>query len=120
MTTLGDTAFWILTALADGRRHGYAILRDVADSSGVAPKATTLYASLERLEQQGLVRADGDEIVDGRARRYFALTDAGILRLEAQAAEFEGRARAARAALVRTALARTAMPRLTQATAAWA
>jgi len=113
MATLGDTAFWILTALASGRRHGYAILREVADASGTAPKATTLYASLERLEQQGLIRADGDEIVDGRARRYFAVTDAGIRRLHVQAAEFEERARAAR-----TALSRPATPRLTRTAAA--
>jgi PadR family transcriptional regulator PadR len=107
--TLSDTAFWILTALADGRLHGYAILREVGQASGAAPKATTLYASLERLEQQGLIRADGDEIVDGRARRYFAVTDAGIQRLEAQAAELEERARAAR-----TALSRAVTPRLTR------
>ncbi|MGB4777532.1 PadR family transcriptional regulator, partial [Microbacterium sp.] len=105
MSTLGDTAFWILTSLADGRKHGYAILRDVAHAAGAAPKPTTLYASLERLEREGLVRADGDEIVNGRARRYFAVTDAGRHRLDARAAEFEERARVARTALHRGAKA---------------
>ncbi|WP_424445596.1 PadR family transcriptional regulator [Microbacterium sp. CH-015] len=111
MSTLGDTSFWILTSLAGGRKHGYAILRDVAQAAGVAPKATTLYASLERLEQQGLIRADGDEIVDGRARRYFVVTDTGRDGLDARAAEFEERARAARAALMRGARTRAVPPR---------
>ncbi|WP_454116446.1 PadR family transcriptional regulator [Microbacterium aurum] len=70
-----------------------------------------LYASLERLEQQGLIRADGDEIVDGRARRYFVVTDTGRDGLDARAAEFEERARAARAALMRGARTRAVPPR---------
>lgn len=102
MNTLADTGFWILTSLAAGRRHGYAVLRDVADAAGTAPKVTTLYATLERLERQGLIRSDGEEIVDGRARRYFALTEAGTARLEAETIALEARARAARAALAST------------------
>jgi DNA-binding PadR family transcriptional regulator len=44
-------------------------------------KIPTLYAALDRLERQGLVRPDGDEEVNGRTRRYFRLTDAGSARL---------------------------------------
>lgn len=99
--TLGTTAFWILTSLTRGRRHGYAILRDVNEASGDpdALKTTTLYATIERLQTRGLVTEDGDEIVDGRARRYYALTDTGRTRLAQEAADLERRARAARAAL---------------------
>ncbi|SFI36311.1 Transcriptional regulator PadR-like family protein [Microbacterium saccharophilum] len=105
MSTLADTGFWILTSLAGGRRHGYAILREVADGSGAGPKVTTLYATLDRLVQQGLIAADGEEIVDGRARRYFLLTDAGRRRLEEETQALEARARAARAALAHPAVA---------------
>jgi len=109
-TALGDAAFWILTTLVDGRRHGYAVVRAVAEASDgrVTLKATTLYATLERLEAAGLVAADGDEIVDGRARRYFRLTDEGRTRLEAEVAQLEARARAARQALGAPRIARTA------------
>lgn len=99
--TLGTTAFWILTSLTQGRRHGYAILRHVDEASGDpgALKTTTLYATIERLQARGLVIEDGDEIVDGRARRYYALTDTGRSRLEDELADLERRASAARAAL---------------------
>jgi len=99
--TLGTTAFWILTSLTAGRRHGYAILRDVDEASGDpgALKATTLYATIERLLARGFVNEDGDEIVDGRARRYYVLTDTGRTRLELEIADLEKRATAARRAL---------------------
>lgn len=98
---LETTAFWILTSLTEGRRHGYAILRHVDEASGDpgSLKTTTLYATIERLQTRGLVVDDGDEIVDGRARRYYALTDTGRTRLEEELADLENRASAARRAL---------------------
>lgn len=96
--TLSPTSFWILTSLANGRRHGYDILREVeaASSGSAAMKVTTLYAALERLERDGLIRADGEEVVGGRARRYFALEDAGGAALAAEVAVLENQARVAR------------------------
>lgn len=85
---MNENTFWILTALAGGRLHGYAVLRDVESltAGAVSLRVTTLYASLERLEREGLVRTSGEEIVDGRARRYYELTDNGAqgLRLETE------------------------------------
>lgn len=101
MSTLGDTGFWILTTLAEGRKHGYAVLRDIAAAGSATPKVTTLYAALERLEQQGLIETDGEEIVDGRARRYYVIAPAGRTRLEQETSQLEARARAGRAALSR-------------------
>lgn len=100
---LGDAAFWILTALASGRRHGYAIVQEVADRSGgaVRLKATTLYTVLERLARVHLVEADGDEVVGGRTRRYFRLTADGAGRLQQETDLLEARVRAARAQLTR-------------------
>ena len=46
----------ILTSLADGPKHGYAIMTDVADFSGVRMEPGTLYGALSRLERRGLVR----------------------------------------------------------------
>ena len=93
-----ESTFWILTSLAEGRRHGYAILRDVERMSEgtVALRVTTLYAALERIVREGLAAEDGEEVVDGRARRYYVLSDAGTDALEAESAALEARARAAR------------------------
>ena len=52
----------ILTSLADGPKHGYAIMADVAAFSGVSMEPGTLYGALSRLERRGWVRplAAGD------------------------------------------------------------
>lgn len=99
--SLTEPAFWTLAALAQGPRHGYAIMRDVSSSSDgrVDLKATTLYATLDRLSRDGLVVIAGEEIVQGRARRYFRLTDRGAEVLEQEVARLETLARAGRARL---------------------
>lgn len=108
-----EPSFWILSALAGGRRHGYGIMQEVAELSRgrTALKAPTLYATLERLETAGLIGPDGEEVVDGRARRYYALTDAGSLALHAEAEALRARARIATARL-------SARPRPARASAA--
>jgi PadR family transcriptional regulator, regulatory protein PadR len=97
-----EPTFWVLTALAAGRRHGYALIQEARELSDgrVDLKVATLYAALDRLGEQGLVAVDGDEIVDGRLRRYFRLTDAGAVALDTQIARLEANARQARARLV--------------------
>lgn len=96
--TLNESSFWILTALAGGRRHGYAIMQQIATSSGGAftPKVTTLYAALERLTRSGEIIVDGEEIVEGRARRYFRISDQGTRALSAEIQAMENRLKAAR------------------------
>ncbi|QDZ14446.1 PadR family transcriptional regulator [Humibacter ginsenosidimutans] len=100
MTTheLREPALSILTVLAGGRRHGYAIIKeaDEVTSGRVKLKVSSLYAALDRLEGDGLVVRAGDEAVDGRLRRYFALTDAGEDALRAEADRMEAKARVAR------------------------
>jgi DNA-binding PadR family transcriptional regulator len=77
----------ILTALAGGRRHGYGVIREVEELSGgrLRLSAGTLYRALDRLVGEGLVTAAGEEIVDGRLRRYYVLTDDGTRALQAEA-----------------------------------
>lgn len=99
--SLHETSFWILTALAHGHRHGYAILGEIAAlSEGAASiRVTTLYAALERLQSAGLIDPAGEEVVDGRARRYYALAPEGRAALEAEVERMRVRSTAARAAL---------------------
>ncbi|AQZ60217.1 Transcriptional regulator, PadR family [[Actinomadura] parvosata subsp. kistnae] len=81
-----EPTFLILTALAAGPQHGYGIITDVLRISAerVRLRAGTLYAALDRLQGEGLVEAEREEIVDGRARRYYRLTPAGEERLAAE------------------------------------
>lgn len=115
---MNENTFWILTALAGGRQHGYAILRDVESltASQVTLRVTTLYASLERLERDGLLCRAGEEIVDGRARRYYELTDDGV---QALTGETERLAVRLGAAEKRLAAARPAPIRPAPASMVW-
>jgi PadR family transcriptional regulator PadR len=96
-----EPTFWVLTVLAAGRRHGYALMQEAKNLSDgrVDLKVATLYASLERLGKQGLVVADGDETVDGRTRRYFRLTAEGERALTDQIQRIEANAKQAKSRL---------------------
>jgi PadR family transcriptional regulator PadR len=98
---LPPTAFWILTVLSRGRRHGYAILAEARELSAgeTVLKVPTLYSALERLAAEGLVSADGEEVVDGRLRRFFRLTDAGGTALAAELSRLQVMVDQGRAAL---------------------
>jgi DNA-binding PadR family transcriptional regulator len=82
-----EPTFLVLTALAEGRRHGYALIEEVtALSAGrFRLRPGSLYATLDRLTAEGLVMIDKEEVVSGRLRRYFALTDLGVQRLTERA-----------------------------------
>ena len=84
---LREPTLLLLTALTAGPRHGYALMEAVAELSGgrVRLRPGSLYGSLERLADEGLVRASGTETVAGRQRRYYELTEPGADVLEAQA-----------------------------------
>jgi PadR family transcriptional regulator PadR len=97
-------AFFVLTALADGPRHGYGIVREVAELSQgrVRLKIGSLYGVLDRLAADGLIEPDREEACDGRLRRYYRLTGDGR---HALAQEAELRAATARVVRVRLGLA---------------
>ncbi len=61
--SLTGQAFYILTALADGPRHGYGIVGEVADLSQgrVKLKIGSLYGVLDRLSSEGLIEPDREE-----------------------------------------------------------
>jgi PadR family transcriptional regulator, regulatory protein PadR len=101
MSEMREPTFWILTALAGERHHGYALIAETSRLSdgGVALKVPTLYAALDRLVDEDLVAVDGEEVVDGRRRRYFRLTERGATALEEHTSKLESRARQARVRL---------------------
>jgi len=99
--TMQEATFLILTALAAGSQHGYGIISDVAQISDgrVRLRAGTLYAALDRLRLDGLIRVDREEIVEHRLRRYYRLTPEGSRQLAAEAARFRSNAATAFARL---------------------
>ncbi len=73
----GDASVLILTSLADGPKHGYALIQDVKAFSGVQLGPGTLYGALDRLERLGLIAELPSE---GRRHPYRA-TAAGVTAL---------------------------------------
>jgi len=96
-----EATFLILTALAAGSQHGYGIITDVARISDgqVRLRAGTLYAALDRLRLDGLIRIDREEIVESRLRRYYRLTPEGSRHLAAEAVRMQAHAATAVARL---------------------
>ncbi|WP_433250623.1 PadR family transcriptional regulator [Streptosporangium sp. CA-135522] len=97
LRSLQEPSFLILTSLAHETQHGYGIITDVERISHgeIRLRAGTLYAALDRLQAEGLIAEDREEIVDGRLRRYYRLTEEGGRRLAAEAARLQRNARTA-------------------------
>jgi DNA-binding PadR family transcriptional regulator len=92
-----DPPVLIMTSLASGPKHGYALLQDIEGFAGVRLGPGTLYGAISRLEERGLIEAVGE---NGR-RRPYRLTASGADALRAtldglRAIVDEGGARLAR------------------------
>jgi DNA-binding PadR family transcriptional regulator len=68
-----DPAVLILSSLAGGDRHGYALIKDIEDFAEVTLGPGTLYGAITRLEERGLIEALPAEV----RRRPYRLTAAG-------------------------------------------
>ncbi len=75
---MGLSKFFILRVLHDGPMHGYDVARAVARVTGgcCSPTEGTIYPVLREFEAGGFVTVE-EEIVQGRQRRVYALTDEG-------------------------------------------
>lgn len=82
-----EPTYFVLAALLAGPLHGYAIIKRAEEMSGgrVRLPTGTLYTALDRLTSEGYVRLVSEEIVAGRVRRSYGLTDAGSAALRAEA-----------------------------------
>lgn len=77
-TPLTPTVFFLLLALVDGPRHGYAIMKRSAELSGgrVRMGPGALYTTIQRLAEAALIEEVEGDIEDSR-RRLYSLTAAG-------------------------------------------
>ncbi|MET4225854.1 PadR family transcriptional regulator [Oerskovia enterophila] len=96
-----EQAYLILLSLTPEPLHGYAVIQAVAQLSdgATALGAGTLYGNLDRLSGAGLVEPSGDEVVDGRLRRYYRITDDGRRAAEQETARLRELAARAQKAL---------------------
>ncbi len=79
---LTPAVFHILLALADGEKHGYAIMKEVAAITNDVMKmgSGTLYGSIKRMLEMGLAEESDerpDPAMDDERRRYYRLTPFG-------------------------------------------
>jgi DNA-binding PadR family transcriptional regulator len=73
----GEAAVLILTSLADGPKHGYALILDIKDFAGLKLGPGTLYGALDRLERLELIKA-----LPAEDRRHpYRITPAGAVAL---------------------------------------
>lgn len=99
---LTPTVFHILLALADGEKHGYAIMQEVEARTDGSMRLGpgTLYGSIQRMLKDGLiVEVPSRASVAGQGeerRRYYRLTGFGQQVLQAEAQRLEGLVQMAR------------------------
>ena len=91
---LTPAVFHVLLSLADGERHGYAIMQEVVASTGGRIKMGpgTLYGTIKRLLQSGLIEeceSRTDPKLDDERRRYYRLTGLGQSVVKAEAVRYK-------------------------------
>lgn len=91
---LSQAVFHILLALADGEKHGYAIMQEVGERTAGAMRMGpgTLYGSIQRMLKDGLITEvqERAELAAGEERRrYYRLTGFGLRVLQAEARRLE-------------------------------
>jgi DNA-binding PadR family transcriptional regulator len=97
--------FQVLLSLAEGERHGYAIVQDIAERSAarVRLEPGNLYRHLKTMLDEGLIEESGRRPVGGKddeRRRYYRITRFGRQVALAEASRLEAVARDARARLL--------------------
>jgi DNA-binding PadR family transcriptional regulator len=98
---LTPAVFFVLLSLADGEKHGYAIMQGMATLPGgkfrMGPG--TLYTTLQRLLDLALieeVQGSGAAVKRESRRRYYRLTGSGTILLEDEISRMESVVRLAR------------------------
>lgn len=75
----------VLSSLAGGPKHGYAMIQDIEEFSGTRLEVGTLYGALARLEEQGWI----EPLESSDRKRPYRLTAQGLSALQAQLATMQ-------------------------------
>jgi DNA-binding PadR family transcriptional regulator len=92
-----EPGLMILISLAEGPKHGYAMLQDIESLTGSRPGPGTLYGAIARLEEMRLIERVSNE----GHRNPYRLTGRGLEALRARLSALEHVARAGRRRLAR-------------------
>ncbi len=81
---LSPAVFAILLSLAEGEKHGYAMMKDAVkpEFGGITLGPGTLYGTIDRMMRDQLVEESGK--TDNERRRYYRLTELGLGALTAE------------------------------------
>ena len=87
----GSTSMLVLALLKGNEMYGYQIIEELDRRSNQVfqLKEGTLYPILHTLEKDRLIRAREAETVNGRVRRYYAITEKGLRALDEKKAEWQ-------------------------------
>ena len=85
LRSMSDPTLLVLASLADGDKHGYAMMVDIREFAGVDLGPGTLYGAITRLERRGFIKG----LPSSDRRRPYRLTAAGRAHLEEQIAALE-------------------------------
>ena len=89
---MSDPSLLVLASLADGDKHGYAMMDDIRLFAGVELGPGTLYGAITRLEERGfIVPVQSDD-----RRKPYRITAAGKRHLEEQLSGLEAIVRTGR------------------------
>lgn len=80
-----EPGLFIMISLADGPKHGYAMLEDIEALAGVRLGPGTLYGALARLERLGLITP----LAPAERRRPYQLTQVGVQVLQSELATWQ-------------------------------
>jgi DNA-binding PadR family transcriptional regulator len=75
---MSDPTLLVLTSLADGDKHGYAMMEDIHGFAGIRLGPGTLYGAITRLEERGWIRP----VTSSDRRQPYRITGAGRAYLE--------------------------------------
>ena len=82
VVSMQDPTILILASLADGEKHGYAIMEDIQVFAGIRLGPGTLYGAICRLEERGWIRA----VKSGSRRQPYRITEDGSRHLKEELA----------------------------------
>jgi DNA-binding PadR family transcriptional regulator len=88
---MSDPALLVLASLAEGDKHGYAMMEDIEQFAGVRLGPGTLYGAITRLEERGWIRA----VAAQDRRQPYAITALGRRHLEEQVSNLDAVVKAA-------------------------
>lgn len=83
--SFSDPPLLVMASLADGPKHGHAMLDDIEAMSGSRPGPGTLYGAIARLEKQGFI----EPLPSDDRRQPYRLTPAGHAELSMRMAALQ-------------------------------